>query len=85
MEVRDLYQFVLMIVLVGMLIGVGILMLDKFAQTDGVTAAAGTALNETRDAVAGISSNWLPLIITIAVLGILIVLVLRSFGGGEAR
>ena len=79
MEVNDLYQFVLLIVLVGMILGVGILVLDKFAGATGVTTDAATALNNTRDALADIATSWLGLIITIAVLAIILTMVIRSF------
>jgi hypothetical protein len=79
MEVGELYQFVLLLVLVGMILGVGILVLDKFSTSTGVTSAASLALNNTRDAIAGISSTWLGLIVTVAVLAIILTLVIRSF------
>jgi len=82
MELRDLYQFVLLVVLVGMLLGVGVLILDKFAATDGLTSTTIEAINDTRDALTPIASTWLPLIVTVAVLSIILVLVIRSFSGG---
>ena len=85
MQVGELYNFVLLIVLVGFLIGVGVLGLDKFSTSSGITATASTAINNTRAEVAGIASNWLGLIVTIAVLAIIIGLVMRGFGGGKGR
>jgi len=85
MEVGDLYQFVLLLVLVGMILGVGILTLDKFSTSTGVTSAAGTAINDTRSAIAEISSTWLSLIVTVAVLAIILTLVIRSFAQRGAR
>ena len=79
MQVGDLYQFVLVLVLVGMILGVGILVLDKFASSAGVTATASTSLNNTRDAIADISTSWLPLIVIVGVLAIILTLVIRSF------
>lgn len=81
MQVGELYQFVLLIVLVGMVLGVGILSIDKFSSSSGVTSAASTALNDTRTELGTIASSWLGLIVTIAVLAIVITLVVRSFGG----
>ena len=157
MEVKDLYGFTLLLVLVGMVLGVGVLVLDKFSlsvdqvavnnesfivpnQTETasltgsnivsftkVVNAAGTAWNtgnytvdlvagsitvndnrttcttastcfayytwarttgassvaigQARDVVGDIPELWLPLIVTIAVLAIILVLVIRSFGG----
>ncbi len=81
MEIAGLYQFVLLLVLVGMVLGVGVLVLDKFAQTSGVTATAATAINNTRDAITPIATTWLPLIVTVAALAIIMTLVVRSFAG----
>ena len=86
MEIGQLYQLVLLLVLVGMILGVGILVLDKFSQTSGITPAAATAINNTRDAITPIASSWLPLIVTVAVLAIILTLVIRSFSmGGSGR
>jgi len=80
MEIGELYQFVLLIVLVAMIIGAGVLALDKFSTSSGVTTAAQTAINAGRTEVGNISSNWLGLIVTIAILSIIIVLIVRGFG-----
>ena len=82
MEFNQLYSFVLMIVLVGMLIGVGIVVLDNFTVATGVGAKASAAVNATRDSITPIASTWLPLIVTVSVLAIILTLVIRSFGGG---
>lgn len=79
MKVGDLYGFVLILVLIGMILGVGVLVLDKFAATSGVTSTAATAINNTRDAMTPIASTWLPLIVTVAVLAIILGLVIASF------
>ena len=92
MEVGQLYQFVLLIVLVGMLLGVGILTLNKFTTAVGASYAnpnvsAGTnaydAINSTAIELGKISSTWLSIIVTVAVLAIILTLVLRSFGGAR--
>lgn len=85
MELRNLYSFVLLLVLVGMIVGVGVLVLDKFAATSGVTTAAITSINASRDAVGGIATSWMALIVTIAVLAIILALVISSFGGSGRR
>lgn len=85
MEVGQLYQFVLLLVLVGMIAGVGILVLDKFSASTGVTATAQTALNNTRDAIADIPNTWLSLIVTVGVLAVILYFVIRSFGGAGRR
>jgi hypothetical protein len=82
MEVGGLYNFVLLLVLVGMILGVGILVLDKFASSPAVTSTASSALNDTRDELAGVASNWLGIIVIVVVAAIILGLVIRSFGGG---
>lgn len=86
MELMELYQFVLLVVIVGMILGAGILALDAFAAAQGVTPTAASAINSVRAALATIATNWLTLIITIVVMSIIIVLIVRSFGfGGYAK
>ena len=80
MEIGELYQFALLVVLVSMVVGAGVLALDKFATSTGVTTAAQTAINAGRTEVGGISTTWLGLIVTIAILSIIIVLIVRGFG-----
>lgn len=79
MEIGDLYQFVLMLVLIAMILGVGILVLDKFLAADATTTEAATAINATINSMTPIASTWLPLIVTITVLAIILTLVIRSF------
>jgi hypothetical protein len=83
MEIGELYQFVLLLVLVAMIIGVGVLTLDKFQSTSGIGATAGGYINSSRDAIGAIATDWLALIVTIAVLAIILTLVIRSFGGAR--
>jgi hypothetical protein len=79
MEVGSLYQFVLLLVLIGMILGVGVLVLDNFSTSPGVSATASTTINATRDAMTPIATTWLPLIVTVSVLAIILTLVVRSF------
>jgi len=81
MEVRDLYNFVLLIVLIGMILGVGLIVLSNFSTSTGVGSTASTAINNTISAMTPIASTWLSLIVTIAVLAIILGLVIKSFGG----
>jgi hypothetical protein len=79
MELQQLYGAALLLVLVALVIGVGVLVLDKFSSTSGVTLAAGVALNGSRDAISGLSTNWMPLIVTIVALAIILGLVIGAF------
>lgn len=79
MEVRELYGFVLLIVLVGMILGVGVLILGEFRVSNTTSANANTSLANTITALQPIATTWIPLVITVAVLAIILVLVIRSF------
>jgi len=81
MEIGDLYSFVLTLVLIGMILGVGLLVLGKFSTTSGITGKASQGINDTIDAITPIASTWLPLIVTVVVLAIILTLVIRSFVG----
>ncbi len=78
-ELQNLYGFVLMLVLIGLIIGVGVLILDKFAATSGLTDTTISAINDARDAITPIASTWLTLIVTIVILAIILTIVIRSF------
>jgi MFS superfamily sulfate permease-like transporter len=86
MELGQLYQFVLMLILVGMIIGVGIVSLDRLQTSvvSGYTTSSETitqALGNSTLALASIPTSWLSLIVTIVILAIIVVLVVRSFAG----
>lgn len=80
MEVGGLYQFVLLLVMIGMIVGVGLITLARFGETRGLNDSVVTEINNTIGAIGSIPSTWLPLIVTIVVLAIIMTLVLRSFG-----
>jgi hypothetical protein len=84
MQLRDLYQFVLLIVLVGMILGAGLLVLVNFRDATGVTGTtAATAINNTINAVSPIGSTWLPLVVTVVILAIILGIVIASFAFGR--
>ena len=80
MELGQLYQFVLLLVLVGIVIGIGTLVLYKFGGTSGLSATASTAINATGHEVADIASNWLGIIVIVVIAAIILGLVMSSFG-----
>ena len=82
MEIRDLYNLVLTVGLVGLIGAVVVVTLVSLMASTGVTGTvAATFINNTINAMLPIGSTWLPLIVTVAVLSIILVLVIRSFGG----
>ena len=84
-QVQDLYGFVLSLVLIGLILGVGLITLSKFGATSAITTDASTAINDTISALKDIATSWFSLIVTIVVLAIVLGLVLSSFGGGGRR
>ena len=83
MEVSELYKFVLMLVMVAMILGVGLIVLDSFQSANSTSTVANTTLNATITALTPIANTWLPLIVTIASLAIILTLVIRSFAFGQ--
>ena len=79
MELGGLYQVVLLLVLVGMLVGVGVLVTDKFGSTSGVTGSAQTAINASRDAIGEVATTWMSLLVTIIIMAVILTLIIRSF------
>jgi len=79
MNLGETYQAVLMLVLIGMIIGVGVLSLDRFGSSGGVDNAASGAINASRDAIGGFASNWMELIVTMIALAIILTLVVTAF------
>jgi len=80
MGVGDLYGFVLVLVLIGILIGIGVTVLGKLAASTGVSGKAETAVNNTIDAISPIASDWLPIIVIVAVMAIILGMVLAFRG-----
>jgi len=84
MDVGDLYNFVLLVVLIGMLLGVGLVVLGNFGSATGVVGTGGqVVINNTIIALAPIAATWMPLIVTVSVLAIILKLVIGSFGAGQ--
>ncbi len=78
MELGDMYPAVLTIILIGIVIGVGVIVLDEFGGTVGIGGQAQTAINSTRDAIDDFVT-WIPVIIIIIAASIILGLVMRSF------
>lgn len=87
MEMTGLYGFVLGLVMVGVLIGAGLVVLTNFQASSGIAGTiAATAIGNTSSAIASIATTWLGIIVIIAIMGLVIGYILRSFTGTtEAR
>jgi len=79
-DIGGLYQFVLALVLVGVVVAVGLIVLDKLAGTSGISSTAITALNATMKAIADIPNLWLGLLVTIVILGIILAVIINTLG-----
>jgi len=85
MELGQLYQFVLLLVMIGMLVGASLVVLVNFGNATGVAGTvAATAIGNTTSAIATIPNTWLGIIVIIAVMAVIIVLIIRAFGGMSA-
>jgi len=79
MDVQGLYGFTLTLVLVGMIVGIGVLVLDKLTTSTAVTASANTSIIASRDAIGGIATDWMSLIVTIGVLALILGMTIAGF------
>ena len=82
MGIQDIFPIALTLVLVVVVVGLGVLITDKFANTTGVTLAANTTLQAGRDAIGSLVSDWLALIVLVVAAAIIIGVLIRSFGRG---
>lgn len=80
MNLQDMYPAVLTIILIGIVIGVGVIVLNQFGNTASVGGQASCAINSTRDAVDDFVT-WIPVIVIIIAAAIILGLVMRSFRG----
>jgi len=66
------------------LLGVVLTVLGKMAASTGITTKAETAINNTITAVSDIPTSWLPILVIVAIAGIILFLVMR-FGSGAGK
>ena len=83
MEISGLYQFVLALVLIGLVVGVGLVVLSQFKSSLTASSYEANATQDAIEALATIPTTWLGLIVTIVVVAIILTLVIRSFSGGQ--
>jgi len=82
-NIGALYPTILALVLIGMIVGAGLLVLDKFsgAMTAGSYAQNGT--NKAITALYEIPNTWLAVIIVVIVAGLVISILVGAFGGKQ--
>jgi len=86
MELGGLYNFILTLVMIGMLLGLSFVLLGKLGGSSGMTDTAGDAINATTTALTEIPNTWLGLIVVFVIIIILMGLFIRGLGGvGQGR
>lgn len=79
MEIGEIYQVILIFVLVGFLLGAGFVGLGAFANASGIDATSKSAINATITVIKALPDTYLSIILIIAVMSIIITLVVRAF------
>lgn len=74
----DIYGIVLTLVLAGIILGIGLYVLNEVMGNMGAGSQAETAVNNTITALGGFST-WFTIIVVVAAAAIIIGLVMRSF------
>ena len=79
----DLYPAIMTFVIVGILLGVGLIVLDNFLTNIDSSAEANTAVNDTIQAL-GDFSGWFGIIVVVICAAVILAIVLRSFAARRA-
>ena len=85
-EISELQALVTALVLIGIIAGIGVMVLEKFQDKMAVNSSARAGVNETINAMKEIPT-WLPIIIIVAIAGIILTLVFKAIpgaGGGTS-
>ena len=81
MGVGGIYPFVLTLVLIGVVLGVGLYVLAQ-VNANITDTSANTAINETIAAI-GTIPTWLTIIVVVAMAAIVLALIMGAFGGAQ--
>jgi len=84
-NIQSLFPTVMALILVGVLMGAGLMILEKFSISMGGASAAQNATNNTIAAIGDLASTWLPIIVVVIAAGIVLAVLLGAFGGGKRR
>jgi len=80
-NIGALYPTILALVLIGMLLGAGLLVLEKFAGAMTANSAAANATNSAITSLATIPTTWLPVLVVVIIAGLIIAYLVGAFGG----
>lgn len=80
-DLNTLYPIVMILVLVGILMGIGMIVLDKLMeQPSDQNSSTVTSINETIQSI-GDFSGWMAIIVVVVAAAIILGIVLKSFTG----
>jgi hypothetical protein len=85
MDVGNLGSFVMGLGIAAIVGAVLIVIIDSFSSMTTLPTLAGTALNASKTAMAGIFTSWYGLIVLAGIAGIVIYLVINGIAGGGRR
>jgi ABC-type antimicrobial peptide transport system permease subunit len=80
-SINQVYSLVLILGMTGVLLGVVLTILGKMAESTGISTQAELGMNKTIDAIYDIPNTWLPVIVIVAIAGIILFLVMRGLAG----
>ena len=81
MGIGEIYGAVLTFVLVGVVLGIGIYILQKTAASSGLSSDAVAAINSTSTNLGTFGTTWIPILLIVLGAGITISLLVSSFMG----
>ncbi len=84
-QVSNIPAYVISFVLIGLIVAVGIIVLDRFMGVAGLSATTTGAINDTINSITPITSDWLPIIVIVAIVGVLLALILGAFAFYRGR
>ena len=80
--INDMFPIIVTLVLVGVVLGVGLVVLQNFQDASSVTGTdAATAINDTQNALGDFAADWLPIIVIAIAAAIILALVISGFAG----
>lgn len=82
LSINDMFPIVVTLVLVGVVMGVGLVVLQNFQDASSINGTdAATAINDTQGALGDFASDWLPIIVIAIAAAIILALVIGGFAG----
>ena len=82
-EIAQLQTLVTSLVVIGIVLGVGFMVLEKFYVKSTPASSAAYGINETIYAVREVP-GWLPIVIIVAIASVILALVFRALPGAGA-